>query len=84
MDEIMSLAAKHNLYVIEDAAQAINSYYKRKPLGGIGHLGCFSFHDTKNIICGEGGALVINDERFIAQSGNNLGEGNQQKRLYSG
>ena len=68
MDEIMSLAAKHNLYVIEDAAQAINSCYKKKPLGGIGHLGCFSFHDTKNIICGEGGALVVNDESLIARA----------------
>ena len=68
MDVIMELAQKHNLYVIEDAAQAIDSYYKGKPLGSIGHLGCFSFHETKNIQCGEGGMLCINDERFIRRS----------------
>ena len=65
MDSIMSLAKKYNLYVVEDAAQAIDSFYKGKPLGSIGHLSTFSFHDTKNIICGEGGMLVINDEKFI-------------------
>jgi dTDP-4-amino-4,6-dideoxygalactose transaminase len=64
MDEIMLLAEKYNLFVIEDAAQAIDSYYKGKPLGSIGHFGCFSFHETKNIQCGEGGMLVVNDERF--------------------
>ena len=64
MDEIMALADKHNLYVIEDAAQAIDSYYKGKPLGSIGHLSAFSFHETKNIISGEGGMLVINDPKF--------------------
>lgn len=68
MDKIMELANKYNLFVVEDAAQAIDSYYKGKPLGGIGHLGCFSFHETKNIISGEGGMLVINDERFIERS----------------
>jgi len=64
MDIIMDIAKRHNLMVVEDAAQAINSFYKGKPLGGIGHLGCFSFHETKNIQCGEGGMLVINDERL--------------------
>ncbi|MDD4747577.1 MAG: dTDP-4-amino-4,6-dideoxygalactose transaminase [Salinivirgaceae bacterium] len=64
MDKIMGLANKYNLLVIEDAAQAIDSFYKGKPLGSIGHLGCFSFHETKNIISGEGGMLTINDERF--------------------
>jgi len=68
MDEVMTLASKYNLFVVEDAAQAIDASYKNKPLGGIGHLGCFSFHDTKNIICGEGGALVINDEQFNARA----------------
>lgn len=68
MDTIMSLADKYNLFVVEDAAQAIDSYYKGKPLGGIGHLGCFSFHETKNIISGEGGMLTINDERFVRRS----------------
>lgn len=70
MDVIMDLAERHNLYVIEDAAQAIDSYYinrkgEKKPLGSIGHLSAFSFHETKNIISGEGGMLVINDEKFI-------------------
>jgi dTDP-4-amino-4,6-dideoxygalactose transaminase len=64
MDKIMDIAAKYDLLVVEDAAQSIDSYYKSRPLGGIGHLGCFSFHETKNIQCGEGGMLTINDERF--------------------
>jgi len=68
MDKIMALADRYNLFVVEDAAQAIDSYYKGKPLGGIGHIGCFSFHETKNIQCGEGGMLVINDDRFIERS----------------
>jgi dTDP-4-amino-4,6-dideoxygalactose transaminase len=73
MEAIMSLAEKYNLYVIEDAAQAIDSYYtnatvEKKPLGGIGHFAAFSFHETKNIISGEGGMLVINDEKFASRA----------------
>lgn len=68
MDKIMAIAKKYNLFVVEDAAQAIDSYYKGKPLGSIGHLACFSFHETKNIISGEGGLLAINDERFISRA----------------
>lgn len=68
MDEIMALAGQHGLYVIEDAAQAIDSFYKGRPLGSIGHLGAFSFHETKNIISGEGGMLAINDEKFIKRA----------------
>lgn len=68
MDKIMGIAHRYNLLVVEDAAQAIDSYYKGRPLGGIGHLGCFSFHETKNVISGEGGLLVINDDRFIRRS----------------
>jgi dTDP-4-amino-4,6-dideoxygalactose transaminase len=64
MDEIMKIADKYHIYVIEDAAQAIDSYYKARPLGSIGHLATFSFHETKNIMCGEGGMLVINDRSF--------------------
>jgi dTDP-4-amino-4,6-dideoxygalactose transaminase len=64
MDKIMQLSAKHNLYVIEDAAQSIDSYYNGEPLGGIGHFGCFSFHETKNIQCGEGGMITINKSEF--------------------
>ena len=86
MDAIMEIANRHNLLVVEDAAQAIDSFYQakakvnsavrlspspsssRRPLGSIGHLGCFSFHETKNIIAGEGGMLTINDERFIRRA----------------
>ncbi len=68
MDKIMALSKKYNLFVIEDAAQAIDSYYKGKALGSIGHLATFSFHETKNIISGEGGLLAINDEQFIERA----------------
>lgn len=73
MVKIMELASKYNLFVVEDAAQAIDSYYTfpdgtQKPLGSIGHLAAFSFHETKNIISGEGGMLVINDEQFIERA----------------
>ena len=68
MDRAMALAEKHHLMVVEDAAQAIDATYKGRPLGGIGHLGCFSFHETKNIISGEGGALIVNDERFLRRA----------------
>ncbi|PKA82111.1 dTDP-4-amino-4,6-dideoxygalactose transaminase [Ulvibacter sp. MAR_2010_11] len=68
MDVIMDLASKHNIFVVEDAAQAIASTYKGRVLGSIGHLGAFSFHETKNIQCGEGGLLAINDDRFVKRS----------------
>lgn len=68
MDKIMDTAKRHNLLVVEDAAQAIDSFYKGRPLGSIGHLAAFSFHETKNIISGEGGMLTINDDRFIRRS----------------
>ena len=73
MDAIMEIAERHNLLVVEDAAQAIDSFYagkdgKRRALGSIGHVGCLSFHETKNIIAGEGGLLVINDERFLRRA----------------
>ena len=69
MDKVLDIAKRHNLFIIEDAAQAIDSYYinkknERLPLGGIGHLGTFSFHETKNINSGEGGLLIINDEKL--------------------
>ena len=73
MDAIMDIANRHGLLVVEDAAQAIDSFYTgkdgvRRPLGSIGHLAAFSFHETKNIISGEGGLLVVNDERFIRRA----------------
>jgi dTDP-4-amino-4,6-dideoxygalactose transaminase len=64
MDTIMDIAKRHNLYVVEDAAQAIDSFHNGRPLGSIGHLAAFSFHETKNVIAGEGGMLVINDPEF--------------------
>ncbi|MCE9793797.1 dTDP-4-amino-4,6-dideoxygalactose transaminase [Shewanella indica] len=68
MDAIMAVAEQYNIPVIEDAAQAIDSYYNGKPLGSIGTFGTFSFHATKNIVAGEGGLLVINDERYIQRA----------------
>jgi dTDP-4-amino-4,6-dideoxygalactose transaminase len=73
MDAIMDLATKYNLFVVEDSAQAIDSYYTgkdgiEKPLGGIGHIAAFSFHETKNIISGEGGMLVVNDPQFAQRA----------------
>jgi len=68
MDVIMAIARKHKIFVVEDAAQAVDSFYKGKSLGSIGHLAAFSFHETKNIISGEGGLLAINDEQFIDRS----------------
>lgn len=68
MDKVNTIAKKYNLYVIEDAAQAIDSFYKGKRLGSIGDFGTFSFHETKNIISGEGGLLTINNEKFIERA----------------
>lgn len=73
MEKIMDIADRHNIFVVEDAAQAIESYYTfsdgaQEPLGSIGHLGCFSFHETKNIIAGEGGMLVVNDNNLQARA----------------
>ena len=68
MDTIMQLADQYGLYVIEDAAQAIDSFYKGRRLGSIGHLATFSFHETKNIQSGEGGMLVINDAQFVKRA----------------
>ncbi len=73
MDKIMGIAQRHNLFVVEDAAHSIDSYYTgkdgiKRPLGSIGNLAAFSFHETKNIQCGEGGMITINDERFIKRS----------------
>lgn len=68
MDKIMELAKKYNLYVIEDAAQGIMASYKGQALGSIGDFGCFSFHETKNLSMGEGGALLIKDAKYIEQA----------------
>jgi len=68
MDTIMDIAKRHNLIVIEDAAQGIMSTYKGRALGSIGHMGAYSFHETKNIIAGEGGALLVNDPVFAERA----------------
>ncbi|WP_242087562.1 dTDP-4-amino-4,6-dideoxygalactose transaminase [Aestuariivivens sediminis] len=68
MDAIMAIANAHNLFVVEDAAQAIESYYKGRALGSIGHIATFSFHETKNVIAGEGGLLAVNDPSFAERA----------------
>ena len=84
MNKIMAIAQKHNLFVVEDAAQAIDSYYNCKPLGSIGHLSAFSFHETKNIISGEGGMLVINDEQFIQRAEIVREKGTNRNKFFRG
>ena len=84
MDAIMALAEKHNLLVVEDAAHCIDSFYKGRPLGSIGHLGAFSFHETKNISSGEGGICVINDERFVRRAEIIWEKGTNRAEFYRG
>ena len=84
MDAIMVVAEKYNLIVVEDAAQAIDSFYKSRPLGSIGHLGAFSFHETKNMSSGEGGMLTVNDERFIRRAEILWEKGTNRAEFYRG
>lgn len=84
MDAIMALAEKHNLLVVEDAAHCIDSFYKGRPLVSIGHLGAFSFHETKNISSGEGGMCVINDERFVRRAEIIWEKGTNRAEFYRG
>jgi len=84
MDEVNQIAKRHGLDVIEDAAQGVNSTYKGAPLGTIGRLGTFSFHETKNFICGEGGALVINDEALIERAEIILEKGTNRSQFFRG
>lgn len=84
MDAIMALAEKYNLIVVEDAAHSIDSFYKGKPLGGIGHLGAFSFHETKNISSGEGGMLVVNDDHLIRRAEIIWEKGTNRAEFYRG
>jgi dTDP-4-amino-4,6-dideoxygalactose transaminase len=84
MDRIMAIARKYNLFVVEDAAQAIDSFYKQKPLGSFGHLATFSFHETKNIISGEGGMLVVNDARFAKRAEIIWEKGTNRAEFYRG
>ena len=84
MDAIMDIATRHNLIVVEDAAQGVNAFYKGRALGSIGHLGCYSFHETKNYICGEGGALCINDERFAERAEILRDKGTNRQKFFRG
>ncbi|HPV29455.1 MAG TPA: dTDP-4-amino-4,6-dideoxygalactose transaminase [Deltaproteobacteria bacterium] len=84
MDTIMNMADKYNLFIIEDAAQALLSSYKGRYLGTIGHLGCLSFHETKNIISGEGGALLVNDNRFTGRSEIIREKGTNRSKFFRG
>lgn len=84
MDTIMGIAQRHGLLVIEDAAQGVMSQYKGKYLGTIGDMGCCSFHETKNYTCGEGGALIINDERFIERAEIIREKGTNRSKFFRG
>jgi len=84
MDFVNSIAKEHNIKVIEDAAQAVDSYYKGQPLGGLGDFGVFSFHETKNIHCGEGGLLIINDEKYFERSEIIWEKGTNRSQFYRG
>jgi dTDP-4-amino-4,6-dideoxy-D-glucose transaminase len=84
MDRIMEIAKKHNLIVIEDAAQGVMSEYKGKPLGTIGEYGCFSFHETKNYSMGEGGALLINNKENVEKAEIIREKGTNRSRFFRG
>jgi len=85
MDAIMCISKKHNLFVIEDAAQGLMSSFNEKPLGSLGHLGVFSFHETKNYTsAGEGGLLIINDERFVERAEVIREKGTNRSKFFRG
>lgn len=84
MDAICRMAERHGLLVVEDAAQAVNATYRGRWLGAIGNLGCYSFHETKNFICGEGGALAINDSRFLERAEIIWEKGTNRSKFFRG
>jgi dTDP-4-amino-4,6-dideoxygalactose transaminase len=84
MDEITELARHHGLVVIEDAAQGVLASYRSRPLGGIGELGALSFHETKNVMCGEGGALLVNRERWVDRAEVVHEKGTNRRRFFRG
>lgn len=84
MDAIDSLAKKHGLAVVEDAAQGVNAFHANRALGSIGHLGAYSFHETKNYICGEGGALCVNDPRYLERAEILRDKGTNRRRFLRG
>lgn len=84
MDEIMEIAAEHGILVIEDAAQGVLAQYRGRPLGGIGHLGALSFHETKNLMCGEGGALLVNDPLLVERAEIIREKGTNRSKFFRG
>jgi dTDP-4-amino-4,6-dideoxygalactose transaminase len=84
MDAITAVADKHGLLVIEDAAQGALATYKGRPLGGIGDLGAVSFHETKNVMCGEGGALLVNDPRWVERAEIVHEKGTDRRKFFRG
>ncbi len=84
MDRLMAIARGYDLLVVEDAAQGVNSFHNGRALGSIGHLGCYSFHETKNYICGEGGALCINDARFQERAEIIRDKGTNRQKFFRG
>ncbi len=84
MDRIMAIAKKHNLFVVEDAAQGVNAFYDGRALGSIGHFGTYSFHETKNYICGEGGALCINSPDMVERAEIIRDKGTNRKQFFRG
>ncbi len=83
-DPIMEIADRHGLMVVEDAAQGVHAFYKGRALGSIGHLGTYSFHETKNYICGEGGALCINDEKLVERAEIIRDKGTNRQQYFRG
>lgn len=84
MDKILEIAKKHNLAVVEDAAQAVGSTYKNKACGSIGDMGCYSFHETKNVVCGEGGALIINKDDYVEDAEIIREKGTNRSKFFRG
>jgi len=84
MDKLIKLAKKHNLVVVEDAAQAVDAKYKDRYLGSIGDIGAYSFHETKNFVCGEGGAITINDEKYIERAEIIREKGTNRSKFFKG
>lgn len=84
MDAIMAIADAHGLHVVEDAAQGVHSRYKGRALGSIAHLGCYSFHETKNYICGEGGALCVNDRLLLDRAEIIRDKGTNRRQFFRG
>ena len=84
MDTIMKIAKRHNLKVVEDAAQGVSAYYKGKALGTIGDFGCYSFHETKNYTMGEGGALLFQDENYLEKAEILREKGTNRSKFFRG